>query len=223
VSARAVLLVGSAKPTGTSTSEALGTYLMGRLADRGVVTAIRFVNRSARRDHIAPLLHDLDHADLLVLASPVYVDALPYLVTRALERIADHRARPGPRRETRFAAILNCGFPEVGHCDTAHGICRSFARHAALDWAGALAMGAGGVMGGRPLDAAGGMARHARAALELAAEALADGQPVPRRAAALMARPLVPGRLYTALAHLDWLRQARRNGVLTRLGDRPFA
>jgi hypothetical protein len=219
----ALLLVGSAKPSGTSTSEALGNYLMHRLAERGLATATRFVTRSARRNHISPLLHDLDHADLLVLASPVYVDALPYLVTRALERIADNRARQRPRRRTRLAVLLNCGFPEVAHCETARGICHSFARHAGLEWAGALALGGGGAINGRALEMVGGGARHARAALDLAAEALVDDRAIPREAVELMARPSIPGRLYTAMADVGWLRDARRNRVLTRLGDRPFA
>jgi len=41
--ARAVLLVGSAKPAGTSTSEVLGRYLCARLAERGVATTVLFV------------------------------------------------------------------------------------------------------------------------------------------------------------------------------------
>jgi D-alanyl-D-alanine carboxypeptidase len=106
---------------------------------------------------------------------------------------------------------------------TARGICHSFARHAGLQWAGALAMGAGGVINGRALEAAGAAGRHARAALDLAAEALVHGRDIPRHAVELMARPAIPDRLYTAMASVEWLRAARRNRVLTRLGDRPFA
>jgi len=61
--ARAVLLVGSAKPAGTSTSEVLGRYLCARLAERGVATTVLFVGRSPglrlvavkviRPDHVA--------------------------------------------------------------------------------------------------------------------------------------------------------------------------
>jgi hypothetical protein len=223
MSTHALLLVGSAKPSGTSTSEALGSYLMHRLGERGLVTTTRFVSRSAREGRISPLLHDLDRADLLVLAAPVYVDALPYLVTRALERIAEHRTQPGSRRHTRLAVLLNCGFPEVAHCETARGICQSFARHAGLQWAGALAMGGGGVINGRALEAAGAAGRHARAALDLAAEALVHDRDIPQHAVELMARPAIPDRLYTAVASVEWLRAARRNRALTRLGERPFA
>jgi hypothetical protein len=223
MSTLAFLLIGSARPSGTSTSQALGGYLMDRLAEGGLATTTRFVTRSARGDEISPLLHDLDRADLLVLASPVYVDALPYLVTRALERIAEHRARQELRRHARLAVLLNCGFPEAAHCDTARGICHSFARHAGLEWAGALALGGGGAINGRALEVVGGAGRHARPALDLAAEALVHRRHIPRQAVELMARPASPGRLYTAIADLVWVRAARRNHVVTRLGDRPFA
>lgn len=222
MSGSALLLVGSARPSGASTSEALGAYLLARLEERGLVTATRFVSRSARRHNVTPLLYDCEHADLLLLAAPVYVDALPYLATRALEQIADHHNRRRPRGEARFAAVLNCGFPEVHQCETALGICRSFARHAGLEWAGGLALGGGGVINGRRLQGAGMATRHVRTALELAANALADGLDIPDEAVDLMARPVVPARLYTWLAELDWLRRARRNGALARLGDRPF-
>ena len=45
---RAVLLVGSARPRGESTSEALGAHLMARLAEGGVDTETFFVSRCRR-------------------------------------------------------------------------------------------------------------------------------------------------------------------------------
>jgi hypothetical protein len=222
VSQRVLLLVGSGKAAGTSTSQALGGYLLDRLEARGVVTRTRLAARSVRGERVTGLLRDLDESDTLVIASPLYVDALPYLVSAAMEAIAAHRARQDPRPPVRLAVVLNCGFPEPRQCDTALGICRSFARHAGLEWAGALALGGGGVVAGRNLAALGSLGRRLRSALDLAAAALAAGGPVPDEAVRLLARPLVPARLYNLMAELDWLRQARRNGALTRLRARPF-
>ncbi len=95
----ALLLIGSAKPTGESTSEALGAYLLQRLVERGFTTEIRHAARAMRtQDRTQELLQAVDRADLLVLAFPLYVDSLPYLVTRALERIAAHRRGAGLAR-----------------------------------------------------------------------------------------------------------------------------
>ena len=218
--ARAVLLVGSAKPAGTSTSEALGRYLCARLSERGVATTVLFVGRSSRANAEAKLSAALAKADLFVLATPLYVDSLPYLVIRALE----HLSRPSsPRRpQCSFAALINCGFPEVEQCRTALDITRAFARRTGLAWAGGLALSEGGVIDGRPLEELGGLGRHVRAALDCAAAALAEGRPVPSTASEQLARRLMPARVYTFIGNLGWRRRAARNRVGSTLDAKPF-
>jgi hypothetical protein len=218
----ALLLIGSAKPAGQSSSEALGGYLAGRLEARGIATTTLHVARALRTPgRTAELLQAVDRADLFILAFPLYVDSLPYLVTQSLECIAAQRQAGAPRAVP-FLAIANCGFPEAHHNATALAICQQFAAAAGFTWAGGLALGAGGAVNGRPLATAGGMVRHVAQALDLAAGALADGQPVPAAAGALMARPLMSPRLYTLMGDMGWRLQARQHGALRRLGDRPF-
>jgi hypothetical protein len=219
----ALLLVGSAKPAGESSSEAIGSYLLQRLAEYGVNAETHHVARALRTEaRTQELLQAVDRADLFILAFPLYVDALPYLVIEALERIAAHRqAQPAPAAGS-FLVIANCGFPEVQHNDTALAICEQFAAAAGLRWAGGLALGEGGAINGQPLAKAGGMVRNVVAALDLAAAALAESEPVPAEAIALMARPFIPARAYMLMGDVGWLMQARRNRALTRLAARPF-
>lgn len=219
----ALFLIGSAKPAGESTSEALATYLAQRLEQQSVPTANMHVARVLRTEtRTVELLQAVDAADLFVLAIPLYVDALPYLAIEALERIAAHRqAQPSPAPAA-FLAIANCGFPEAQHNTTALAICQQFVEVAGFAWAGGLALGAGGAINGRPLTEAGGMARHVVQALDLAAAALAAGQPAPAEAVALLARPMMPLRMYTFMGDMGWRMQARRNGVYRRLRAKPF-
>jgi multimeric flavodoxin WrbA len=168
------------------------------------------------------LLHAVDRAGLFVLAFPLYVDALPYLATEALERIASHRqAQPSPSPAS-FLAIANCGFPEAQHNDTALAICQQFAGQAGFHWAGGLALGAGGAINGRPLAQAGGMARNVTRALDMTADTLAAGRPAPTEASVLLARPMMPLRVYTFMGDLGWRLQTRRNGVYRQLRAKPF-
>jgi hypothetical protein len=216
-------LIGSAKPAGQSSSEALGGYLAQRLEAQGIATATTHVARALRTPgRTAELLQAVDRADLFILAFPLYVDTLPYLVTQALERIAAHR-QAGTPPAMPFLAIANCGFPEAHHNATALAICQQFAAAAGFTWAGGLALGAGGAVSGRPLSEAGAMVRQVVQALDLAAAALAAGQPVPAAAISLMAQPLMSPRLYTLMGDVGWRLQARQHGTLRRLGDRPFA
>ena len=219
----ALLLVGSAKPAGQSTSEALGSYLAQKLAERDIAFTTMHVARAMRtEERTAALLAAIDAADIVILAFPLYVDGLPYLVTQALEQIAAHRAGETDIRRPLFLAIANCGFPEAQHNATALAICRQFADEAGFAWAGGLALGEGGAINGQPLAKAGGMVHNVVAALDLASAALAEGEPVPAEAIALMARPFIPASAYMLMGDLGWLAQARRNRVLTRLAARPF-
>ena len=220
---KAVLLVGSAKAVGQSASEALGSYLLEQLAARGMAVETFRVQRVLRTEaRTRQFLQSVDDSDIFVLAFPLYVDTLPHLVTRALERIAAHRQALQPATQPRFLAIANCGFPEASHNDVALAICRQFAQQAHLRWVGGLARGAGQPLGGQKLAEAGGMARDAIAALDLAAEDLAQGQPVSAAAIAYMAQPMLPPRLYTLMGEMGWRWQAWQHGVYRQLAAKPF-
>ena len=65
-------------------------------------------------------------------------------------------------------------------------------RHeAGFIWAGALALGMGGAVGGKPLDKAGGMVRNVVKALDAATASLAAGGLIPEEATALAGKPMM--------------------------------
>ena len=221
---KVLYLLGSGKPHGESTSEALARYLHGRLGASGQSSAAfhsidlkRALHPGVEIDH---LLAAVAECDLLVLASPIYVDALPYPVVHAFEIIAEEQRTSALRR--RFVAIVNCGFPEATHCGLALRICQVFASKTGFEWAGGLALGGGEAIRGRALEKAGGPARKPRKALDLAAQALAIGQPIPETAVKLMASPAIPGFAYRLIGSLGWKLRARRLGTTTPLDAKPY-
>lgn len=219
----ALILIGSAKPAGESTSEAMGSALARRLQTHGVSVTTLHVARALRTPaRTNALLQAVDRAGLFILAFPLYVDSLPYLAVEALERIAAHRQTIPAPPTAMFLAIANCGFPEAHHNRTALDICEEFAAAASMTWAGGLALGAGGAVHGQPLNADRGMTRNVARALELAADALAAGEPVPAEAVTLMAQPLMPRRMYLFMGEIGWRMQAWRNGVFHRLRATPL-
>lgn len=221
---KALLLIGSAKPAGQSTSEALGNYLLAQLRKEGFTPATSYLSRALRTpERRQELFTAVDQADLLLLAFPLYVDSLPYLVINALELIAAHRQTQPTPTPTRFIAIANCGFPEAHQNESALAMCQEFARQVGFVWAGGLALGQGGSLAGRPLAEVGGMARNVISALDLTASALAQGQPLPPDAVVLMAKPLMPAFFYRLMGNLGWHLQARKQGALGQLQARPFA
>lgn len=213
----ALVLLGSPK-TSPSNSASLGAYLVERLIGRGVGARILSVPRALRSPEATDALLDAaDGADLVVLATPLYVDSLPSGVIRALELMAA-RERTGA---CRFAAVMNCGFPEASQNRTALAICRRFAAEAGFEWAGGLALGMGEAIGGRPLKEAGGMVRRVVKALDLAGDALALGDPIPEEAVRLMAKPLVPRWLYILMGNRGWKKRAAKHGTTDALNARP--
>jgi multimeric flavodoxin WrbA len=218
---RALLLVGS--PRGrASVSAAIATHLQALLCERGLSVATELLHDWRRKDPtLRGLATRLDEADLVALATPLYVDALPAPLTEALELLA--RGRERASRRARFLAIVNCGFPEAVHTETALAICRAFAQQASLDWIGGLGVGGGGMLAGKPLAELGGRARFVTRALELTAEAVAAGEVVPDEARRVAGKLPIPALIYRLIADWGFREEARRRTAAQRLGDRPYA
>jgi multimeric flavodoxin WrbA len=221
---RALLIVGSPKAKPPMASNILGSYVLKRLNERGWDTEILTLHASVNRpEGQAELLASVDRAGLIVLAFPLYADALPYLVTKALSVVADHRRSVSTSSLQRLAAIVNSGFPETHQNAVALAICREFAAQSGFAWAGGLALPAGGMVGSEPLwtpKRSGPPLKHVIAALDSAAIALADGQAVPAEAIKLITKnpvPLVPFALwrwiYMLMAGKGFEKEAAKHGV----------
>jgi len=152
---RALLIVGSPKTNSPSTSSVLGSYLLERLGDRGWETESLTLRASLRREEgEAALVASTDRAGLILLVFPLYADALPFLVTKALAVISAHRRASATPTPKRLVAIVNSGFPETHQNAVALAICQEFAAQSGLAWSGGLALGGGGMVGEQPLTVA---------------------------------------------------------------------
>lgn len=232
---RVLLVVGSPKTKSTSTSSILGAYVLERLGACGWETeSLTLRPGLGRPDGEAELLAAVDRAGFILLVSPLYADALPYLVTKALAVIADHRQSVQNGSPKRLAAIVNSGFPETHQNAVALAICEEFAAQSRIDWRGGLALGGGGMIGGEPLDPGkrprGGV-KHVIEALDVTAAALSQDRPVPFEAVKLMAKnpvPFVPFAMwrwiYSRFGAKGFEQEAARNGVpRERLLQRRYA
>ena len=229
---RALLIVGSPKTKEPSTSGVLGGYLLDRLKERGWETeSLTLRARLNRSEGESELLSSVERAGLILLAFPLYVDALPYLVTKALAVIAAHRRATGERSPRRLLGIVNSGFPETRQNAVALAICREFAAQTGFTWAGGLALGGGGMIGGHPLTGAkrsGPPVQHVIAALEMTAAALAEGRPAPAEAVKTIAKNPIPFPLwrwlYTWMGGKGFVKLAAKNGIgKDKLLARPYA
>jgi NAD(P)H-dependent FMN reductase len=217
---RALLLVGS--PRGdVSVSAGIAAHLGALLKERGLTVATERIPACLREDaELRRLGAAFREADVVALATPLYLDSLPGPVTEALELLGNQRAARGAC--PRFVAIVNSGFPEAVHNDTALAICRLFAAEAGLDWAGGLAIGGGGMLAGRPLAEQGGRAGNVVRALALTADAIARGVTVPDEAARLARTLPIPAWLYRLIADWGFRHEGKKRGTLSRIDERPY-
>jgi NAD(P)H-dependent FMN reductase len=188
----ALLLVGSPKGL-KSSSHAIGSYLLKRLETAGLTTKTLVIGAALHTEADAAGMHeDIAAADIIIVSFPLYVDQLPAPLVKALELIAER------------------------------DIMRRFAKEVGFEWAGALAMGMGGAVGGRSLAKAGGMVRNIVRALDVTAAALINGENVPGEAAGLMAKPVVPKWMYLLMANWGMKREIKKRGVGRQTYARPY-
>lgn len=222
---RALLLVGSPKISSPSTSGVLGGRVMKRMERQGWKTTTLTLRRNLLKDKgRTELLTAVEQSDLVLLAFPLYIDSLPFLVMKTLELIAeDCVGRPGDGSKG-IAVIVNNGFPEAYQNAPAVAICRRFAMETGMTWLGGLAMGAGeALFRGQPFEKSQRNAPpvdHVKRALDLAADALATRHPIPVEAINLIKKtpiPLVPFRLwrwfFIRSANQHWRRLAGEHQV----------
>jgi hypothetical protein len=233
---RALLIVGSPKTKSPSTSGVLGGYLLERLQERGWETESLTLKAGLQQEKgKQDLVLSVDRANLLLLAFPLYIDALPFLVTKALEVIAVHRQGKHQDLPQQLFVISNNGFPEAHQNTPALAICHRFSVQSGMSWAGGLAMGAGEALSsGQSLTSrnrSGPPVRHVIQALDMTAAALAEGRPPPSEVMTMIARspiPLMPFAawrwIFVKAGARHWQRQSAENGISKEnMLARPYA
>lgn len=219
---RAALLVGS--PRGSqSTSNSLGMYLCEQLKNHGITWQTQYLCQPDHsKENQTSVLRLIDNSEVIILSFPLYVDSLPAPVIKTFEAIVDHVKKSNFNGKKYFVAIVNSGFPEASQNELALSICRLFAKQAGFIWLGGLAKGGGEMIAGRPLNEFGGQLRYQKKALELAADFIANGEPITQQAATLMGTLGYPRWLYTFIGNRGWKQKARKRISVKKMYDQPF-
>jgi NAD(P)H-dependent FMN reductase len=217
---RAVVLIGSPKKGG-STSRSLAEHLAIGLRKGDVDVRTYHVQESmtdpSKLREVIDACHDVD---LILVSVPLYVDSLPSEVVNWMETMG--RKGTEIKKGARFLAMIQCGHPDVDQTSVAVDILRNFSDQMGYEWVGALRMPMGPIIDGRSLSEARGAARHAVNALNLIAEALANGKQMPVEAFLEMQTRPVPVFLYLMMANRMWKRRAKEHGMRYHLMDRPY-
>ena len=217
------LLVGSPKKK-NSASATLGLYLCNQL-DHDKFAYHETYLRSVlfeKENNPSNWLDDVLKSDVIIFSSPLYVDCLPSYVLQAFERVYQERIEAGKNKEMQFLAIINSGFPESSQSKIALDICHHFARESKMKWLGGLALGAGFVLAGKDLRKMGWFVRNIRKSLDLTAEAINKGEPIPDEAIRLMGKPILSKKLFCWLGNMGFKQMERRKDTTQQLYSCPY-
>lgn len=192
-----IFLIGSPKKK-ISASESVADYLSKLLNRQGVQTKkLRISDLFESEGGMQEMLFLVDSSDVIVLSAPVYVDSPPYVVTRFMELVADHRERATDLRKQLFYAISNCGYPESKNNDISLTIYKKFASVANFEWMGGIALGMGLAFQYGRIEKICAISRHARKLFEEIVDSMIKDAPIPLKVREQLAIPLVPIWLYT--------------------------
>lgn len=224
---KSVLLLNGSPKCEKSNSRVIGKYLANKLVEKGLkseeVFIVRLLKNPQGKEQLSSLVND---ADIVVFTTPLYVDSVPSFTIKAMESIADSRKANPQLKAPLLVAVINCGFPEKEHMEIALKIIRNFAVEANLRWGGAVSVGMGMALNGEPLEDKKGMTRNLTKGLSLAADALADGLPVPEEAEALAGKSFLPLALMkpvmVAFGKRMWVAQRNADGVKPDMYARPY-
>ncbi|QLH75175.1 MAG: hypothetical protein HPY73_06800 [Methanomassiliicoccales archaeon] len=218
---KATLLVGCPRTEG-SVSSTLGAYMLDLLKNKGFSVSIHYlVDDIWSKESYDGMMEDVATSDILVLSYPLLMDSLPSDVIRWMELLRDER--PVGWQRPSLIAIGNCDSPDPRDLDVSLAIIKNFCSSVGIRYLGGLRFPMGMSLDGKTLAEVGSKGRSAAQALELATDALADGQDVPDEAADLMASRPMSELIYLMSHNRKWKRKAMANGKKLNIYDRPLS
>jgi len=224
---RSVLLLIGSPRIERSNSYVIGKFLIDKLEEKGLVSEEAFATRSVKtHEGTERLLKSVDNADIIVLATPLYVDSFPSPTIRALELIHEHRKAVLPTKSQLFVTIINSGFPEKEQMDIAFKIIRNFVQASNFTWGGGIRVGWGMALNNEPLNEKKGMTRKLTRGLSLASINLSTGQPISEKAEELASTLFIPLFMAKTMTRLfgnrNWNKLAKENNADKKMYDRPY-
>lgn len=220
---KVLLLVGSPKNSNSS-SHSIGKYLVDQLNTDKFDTEVTFLYNSIKsEDNLQSLLKSINECDLLVFSFPLYFDTLPAGVIKALEYVAARRQGAVAGKNQKFFIIANSGYPEKEQNDAAIKTCEIFAKKCGFELIGKIAIGAGTIINGANLDKIGFMSKKLRRALETIASSISQEKGIPEKVMKSKAKLALNNWGYVTLMHCMFLTFYKKNGILGRVKERPYA
>ncbi|MBP7867401.1 MAG: NAD(P)H-dependent oxidoreductase [Acidobacteria bacterium] len=214
---RLIVCNGSPRGDAGNTRLMADAFLDGFLATPGQ-TVERFNLNTAKG--LAAAVEAFPGADAVMLAFPLYTDAMPGIVKEFIEKLAPFKGREG---NPRLLFLVQSGFPEASHCLPVKRYLEKLARRLGCPCDGVIRKG-----GGEGLRDSGPRKQEkARAPFrELGRQFAAGRAPDPALLKKLAGPPRIPRPLLRVVlwfvGKMAWDKELKRNGVFAERKARPY-
>ena len=185
-----------------------GYYLLKRLQECNPGECIEKNIAQSLRDTDG-FMKELESADALVIAAPLYVDGLPAQVLRLMEELYENH--PGSAKGLRVYVVSNLGFYESAQIGNLLDVVKNWCARMEFVYGGGAAIGAGGMMSAfRGIPLGKGPNKALGEGLNQLACAIRESKAMEN----LFLQPsLIPRFAYKFAAHSMFKGTGRRNGV----------
>lgn len=161
-------------------------------------------------------LEQLENADVLVFACPLYVDGIPAHLLSCLVQLEKTHWK---KEALHVYGVVNCGFYEGIQAEFALDILRNWCVKSGVTWGGGIGVGGGGGLAQMP-DVKGG--HGPKAPVEHALKGMAEKILKKEKQENVYVSVAFPRRLYKMAAQMGWRQMIKANGgKAADLGKRP--
>jgi NAD(P)H-dependent FMN reductase len=205
-----VMIVGSPRLK-RSTSYSIAYYLKNGLTAYDWTIEILFAHQAFDNEtKMNELQEKTKNADIIGIIFPLYVDGIPGPLVHILEQLNTQEKK---NTDQKIFTIVNSGFPEPHHSKLAVDMIEQFAREYSSQFIGGYTIGAGGVVGGMPIEQIKNRSKRLVTALDLTIKSLGKNQTLSDEAKQILSKPIFSKTLYNMFANLGWKPRAKKNGV----------
>ncbi len=163
------------------------------------------------------LMEEIEQADAIVIAFPLYVDSVPAPLIKLFSMI-EEAIKASNITRTIVYAICNCGFHEAEHTTIALEIVENFVHRSGFAWGYGIGIGGGGIVATQKKDMAKGIAKNVYFTLQDMSNAIQSGNCRERN---VFVTPKFPRFLYKLTGDISWKMMARKNGVGKNMWAKP--
>ncbi len=134
---RLTVFNGSPRGTGSNTKVYLEHFLSGFTEAEGNTYELAYLNRVKRQDEFVKMFRE---AEQVLLAFPLYTDAMPAMVKTFIESLEPLCGREG---NPPIGFMVQCGFPEAIHIRFLEKYLEKLARRLGSTYVGTIVKGGG--------------------------------------------------------------------------------